>query len=210
MSLKHLTKELLSYFPKAKSRNNLMLDLGCGNTIHKEVCIHAGFEYVGLDYESDEANINGDAHALPFKDNSFDFILSIAVLEHIRYPFIAMKEANRVLKENGVFIGTVAFLEPFHGDSFYHHSHLGTYNSLKEGGFTIQCICPSSKYSVLMAQAKMGLFPRMAPLLSKIIVMPIYILHKTWWRIGKIFGKNAKENIRVRNTTGAFTFIAKK
>ena len=207
---KHLTKELLSYFPKAKSEEALMLDLGCGDTVHKDVCDYAGYEYVGLDYESREATITGDVHALPFKDKSFDFILSIAVLEHIRYPFVAMKEAYRVLKEDGIFIGTVAFLEPFHGDSFYHHTHLGTYNSLKEGGFRIEKICPSSKYSVLMAQAKMGLFPKMPPILSKSIVMPIHMLHKIWWKVGSIFSKHAQKDIRIRNTTGAFTFIARK
>ncbi|CCK81825.1 class I SAM-dependent methyltransferase [Desulfobacula toluolica] len=205
----HLTKELISYFPRAKTDNSLMLDLGCGSTIHREVSEYAGFEYLGLDYESKECQLLGDAHSLPFKDDSFEFILSIAVLEHIRFPFVMMKEAYRVLKPNGIFIGTVAFLEPFHGDSFYHHTHLGTYNSLQAGGFKIEKLCPSAEWSVLTAQAN-TLFPKMPRFLTNSILMPVNIFHKIWWRIGSFFSKKALEETRIQNTTGAFTFIARK
>lgn len=206
----HLTKELISYFPKAKEKDSIMLDLGCNNEIHREVCEHAGYEYLGLDYNSPRASILGDAHSLPFKDNSIDFVLSVAVLEHIRFPFVMTREVHRVLKPGGVFIGTVAFLEPFHSDSFYHHTHLGICNSLQSGGFKIEHIAPSERWSVLTAQARMVLFPMMPDFLSKALVMPLYALHKSWWNVKKLISGNDKEIERVLHTTGAFAFIAAK
>jgi SAM-dependent methyltransferase len=206
----HLSRKKMSYIPRAKREGSLALDLGCGYAIQRKVCEHAGYEYVGIDYQPGTAHILGDAHALPFKDESFDFIISIALLEHIRYPFVMMKEAHRVLHRGGVFIGTVAFLEPFHGGSYYHHTHLGTLNSLLEGGFTVEHIAPSEKWSVLTAQASMGLFPQMPDFLSKALVLPLHILHRIWWKIVAILHKTNTTESRICHTTGAFTFIARR
>ncbi len=206
----HLTREIMSYFPKAKTTSSMVLDLGCGEGIHRSVCERAGFEWVGLDYSSPQAPIIADAHSLPFENDAFDFILSVAVLEHIRYPFVVMQEAYRVLKPHGRFIGTVAFLEPFHGDSYYHHTALGIYNSLQYGGFRIEKIAPSEEWSVLEAQATMGLFPKMPQFLAHSLIFPLQILHKLWWKLASLLTCKANESVRITNTTGAFVFIAGK
>jgi SAM-dependent methyltransferase len=209
----HLTGELLSHFPKARSKNSLVLDLGCGNANHREVCERAGYEYLGLDYNAPRAPILGDAHSLSFKDNSFEFILSLAVLEHIRFPFVMMSEAHRVLKPQGKFIGTVAFLEPLHGGrapSFYNYTHLGTLNSLQYGGFEVEHIGPEKEWSGLVALASMGLFPGMPFPLVKLVVSPFQALHRLWWRVGRSMGSKATVHSRLLTTTGGFTFIAFK
>ncbi|MFH1507995.1 MAG: class I SAM-dependent methyltransferase [Candidatus Omnitrophota bacterium] len=208
----HLSKELISYFPKAKQDGDIMLDLGCGDAVHREVCEHAGFEYLGLDYDSSDALILGDAHALPFKDNSFSFMLSVAVLEHIRYPFVMMKEAYRVLKPGCKLIGTVAFLEPLHGVSFYHHTHLGTFNSLQFAGFNIEHIASNPRWPGLKALASMKLFPHLPQQILDLLILPLYWLHRAWWKLGYFITRSEKssEQSRILHTTGSFSFIAHK
>jgi len=207
---RHLNPEILSHIPRATPHGCLMLDLGCGTGIHQETGERAGYEWVGIDYDKLGAPLYGDAHALPFADRSFDFIFSIAVLEHIRYPFVMMREAHRVLKPGGMFIGTVAFGEPFHENSYYHHTHLATVNSLEHGGFDIQAVAPSRDWPVLRAQAAMGLFPEMPNLLARLIVAPVQLLHRLWWRVAGLVSDKATEQARVCNTTGSFTFIASR
>jgi SAM-dependent methyltransferase len=206
----HLTSAMLDRFPLAQSRSSMALDLGCGMGIHRSVCQRAGFQWVGLDYAEAGAPILGDGHALPFVDESFDFILTIAVLEHIRYPFVMFQEVQRVLKPGGKLIGTVAFLEPFHGHSYYHHTDLGTLNLLAHSGLSTEEIAPHKDWMVLTAQARMGLFPRMPPKLAHLAVLPIDLLHRLWWRLGRLVDPRATENLRLRTTTGAFTFVAVK
>ena len=206
----HLDDILLSYFPQASGPDSLVLDLGCGTARHREVCEHAGFHYVGLDYDSPDATVLGDAHALPFDDGSFEFVLCVSVLEHVRFPFLAIAEAHRVLKPGGRLIGDVAFLESYHSHSFYHHSHLGIWNLLDYAGFEIDVIAPNPTWPALVAIACDGLFPKMPRPLARALVSPVESLHRAWWWAGAHLRDRTRvnEGIRVRNLSGSFSFIA--
>ena len=94
-----------------------VLDLGCGNGRLYELLRKKSADYYGVDasekliaiakqrYPNAKFRV-ADALNLPFLDNFFDKIISIAVLHHIpsqelRLQFL--KEANRVLKPKGLF-----------------------------------------------------------------------------------------------------------
>jgi SAM-dependent methyltransferase len=205
----HLTPELLSHFPKA-APGSLALDLGCGTGIHRAVCEHAGFEWIGVDWDKRGAPLWGDGHALPFADEAFDFVLSIAVLEHIRYPPVMLREALRVLRPGGTFIGTVSFNEPFHENSFYHHTHLGALSALRHAGFDVEAVAPNPAWAVLRAQANMGLFPKLPDAVGRAIVAPVQLLHRLWWRLARLVSGKATEHARVLHLTGSLAFIASK
>lgn len=209
---KHLDADLLSHFPRARTQESLALDLGCGDGLHREICEHAGFVYVGLDSQGTGARLLGDAHALPFRDESFEFALSVSVLEHIRYPFVMATELFRVLRMSGRVVGTVAFLEPYHGQSLYHHTHLGVYNTLAFAGFRIETIAPSKSWSILSAPATLALFPGLPKAVCKALMLPVTLLHRAWWGLQRLTSGDERwsEQQRLLAVTGAFTFIARK
>lgn len=205
-----MTDELLSHFPSASDDDSLMLDLGCGNGVHRTICEHAGFEWIGIDIESQAAPYLSDAHALPFENNTFEFVLSIAVLEHIENPFQMMSEVYRVLKPGGKVIGTVAFLEPYHSRSYFHHSPLGTLHILDSAGFEEVSIGPG--WHSLDAQAQNALFPKMPDLLGSALIKPIKSFHKLWFAVGRrIFNDiETTELYRRHSTAGGVQFIGNK
>lgn len=208
-----LTPELVSHFPRADKPGGMMLDIGCGKLgAYAAVLKGTNLEYVGLDYDGEGADLLGDAHALPFKDGTFEFALSIAVIEHLRHPLVAMSEVFRVLKPGGLFIGTVAFIEAFHMNSFYHHSHVGTYNSLATAGFEVCQIEPNQEWSGIQAVAKMALFPGMRRKMTNLIVWPIQAMSNLWWTtLGYRYHEIGKDKtLRQLATTGGYRFIAMK
>lgn len=150
------SRELFSALLAADVRGGDLLDLGCGPRDQAAPSGHCGFRYVGIDLFSAEADVRADAHALPFLDETFDVVLSYAVLEHLHNPFVALSEVHRVLKPGGVFVGTVSQGEPFH-DSFFHHTPWGLAAVAKAAGFELGRLWPSR--DTLEALATMGRYP---------------------------------------------------
>lgn len=106
------------------SRNELVLDCGCGrrpeyfpNVVNYEI----------VDY--DTTDILGVGERLPFRDNSFDAVVSIAVLEHVRDPFACAREISRVLKPGGELYCSIPFLQPYHG--YPHHYFNATHQGIR-------------------------------------------------------------------------------
>jgi SAM-dependent methyltransferase len=64
----------------------------------------------------DSVSLVGDAHRLPFQDNSIDSLIYQAVLEHVQDPRRVIDEATRVLKPGGYLYLEVPFLQGFHAD----------------------------------------------------------------------------------------------
>ena len=77
-------------------------------------------EYITVDIDR-KANpdVIASVEDLPFKDNNFDIILCLEVLEHVKVPEKAINEMRRVLKKNGKLIISIPFLTPIHMEEDY-------------------------------------------------------------------------------------------
>lgn len=107
-----------------KYASGLVLDCGAGKRpIYYENVVN--FEIVPYD----TTDVVGVGEELPFKDDSFDAVISVAVLEHVKDPFRCAREISRVLKPGGELLCCVPFLQPFHG--YPHHYYNMTYMGLK-------------------------------------------------------------------------------
>ncbi len=95
-----------------KDHGKKLLDIGCGSPAK---CVKEGsfLRTIGYGQGIDiyPRNIEfdfkiGDMQKIPFEDEKFDVVTAIEVIEHVENPSKALKEVNRVLKKDGVFVMT--------------------------------------------------------------------------------------------------------
>lgn len=105
--------------------SSIVLDVGAGNmalnlpnVIRTDVTLTPYVDVVA------------DAHALPFLPGTIDFVFSLAVIEHLRNPFVAAQETYNVLRDGGYVYGECNFVFPYHG--YPHHYFNATQQGLEE------------------------------------------------------------------------------
>lgn len=111
--------------------NKAILDLGCGMGGLSISLVKKGYNVVALDLNKDYCKItklrghrygidmkmvNSLGEFMPFKNESFDIVLCFDVLEHVKNPWLVLREIHRVLKLGGkVFVNVInryAFKDP--------------------------------------------------------------------------------------------------
>ena len=105
-------------------RDGLIVDVGAGK---RDIYYENVVNYEIVNY--DTTDVLGVGEELPFLDNSFDAVISVAVLEHVRDPFRCARELIRVLKPGGQLFCCVPFLQPLHG--YPHHYYNMTHQGLR-------------------------------------------------------------------------------
>jgi SAM-dependent methyltransferase len=107
-----------------KYKDGIILDCGAGardvyydNVVNLEI----------KNYDTTDVIAVGES--IPFKDDSFDAVISVAVLEHVRNPFECAREIARVLRPGGELYCCVPFLQPYHG--YPHHYFNVTHQGIR-------------------------------------------------------------------------------
>ena len=115
-----------------------VLDVGCGNGRLKSL-LPAGSSYTGIDLHGKVADYKVDLskEQFPFTDESFDFAVCNAVLEHVENPEFVDSEIRRALKPKGILYISVPFLQPYHPDpeDYRRFTQKGLIDFLEDRGF---------------------------------------------------------------------------
>ena len=82
-----------------------VLDVGCGTGLISQ--LYPNFDITGLDISDGMLShnpykwIKASAEAIPFEDNTFDFVVCRSLLHHLDRPIQGLREMFRVLKPGG-------------------------------------------------------------------------------------------------------------
>ena len=131
---------LMSLINEVIKKDGLILDCGSGkrNFIHKNLIQSEVVPY-------DNVDVLASNQKLPFINNSFDLIISLDVLEHVTDPIKSSSELSRCLKNGGLLLVDIPFLQAEHGypDHYFNASRSGMKILFKELKSIIHLVPPS-------------------------------------------------------------------
>lgn len=108
-----------------------VINIGAGGEI-ADTLRGLGLKFKEVDVDPDRAPdflmSMEDMQMIP--DNSVDAVFCLEVLEHVKNPFLAVRETKRILKPGGILVGSTPFLFPIHDspNDFYRYTEFGINN----------------------------------------------------------------------------------
>ena len=128
-------RKLVFDFLKKIPKTAKILDVGCGSGHTIQYLKSKGFEnIIGIDNSStfvDKYAYVADATYIPFKKESFDVVLCLDVLEHMKDDSLVSSAILNVLKKEGVLILTVPAFNFLWNNHDIINNHFRRYNSIE-------------------------------------------------------------------------------
>lgn len=178
--LKNVLIKITKYL---KTRDNILVDYGCGYHPYKGILTPFCKKYIGVDIVANPYTtyIVKEEQKLPLKDNAADIVLSTQVLEHVANVNFYLGECRRILKMNGLLILSTHGIWPYHPfpDDYHRWTKIGLSKQLLKSGFKINDIVPilgpfatSTQYELLLIAEKMQRFG----IFGRILMIPVCII----------------------------------
>ncbi|ELS02154.1 methylase involved in ubiquinone/menaquinone biosynthesis [Xenococcus sp. PCC 7305] len=144
-NINHINKFLRKVISQITNNQNYIVDVGAGNSPYYEYFTGKIARYIAIDRFTSLANdderqiekLSGYAENLPLENETADIVLCNQVLEHVNDPIKATTEIYRILKPDGLFIGSVPHVSPIHLEpyDFRRYTDLGIKKLLENAGF---------------------------------------------------------------------------
>jgi SAM-dependent methyltransferase len=146
-----MERVLRAVAPQARGR---LLDVGCGDKPYEAwfrpyVSAYVGIEH-GATFQATAAGGRGrpdvvySGGTVPFRDATFDTVLSVQVLEHTPRPAALLAEMRRVLKPDGLLILTAPFQFRLHEQphDYFRYSPHGLRHLCADAGLEVFEVIP--------------------------------------------------------------------
>jgi len=190
-----------------------ILDYGCGARPYEH--LFEGFvdKYTGVDVgDNPHADLKiQPGEQLNFEDNTFDFVLSSQVLEHVKDVDQYMEECRRLLKPGGVLLLSTHGTWQFHASPYDYNrwTCMGLQYLIERSGFEVIDYKPILGQLAVTSQLRLSFFDSFANMIGtagRILLAPVAILYQF-----KMMIEDAITPARVKKRDSAiFLFIAKK
>lgn len=149
------TPDALAMIDRATGGGGWVLDCGAGSRPER---LRHVVNLEITDYPF--TDVLGIGESLPFADASFEAVLSLAVLEHVRDPFSCAREILRVLKPGGEVLADVPLLQPVHGypNHYYNMTQAGLINLFGDDAEILERKVPPHGHPIFAVQWLLGAY----------------------------------------------------
>ena len=213
--MKKITRKHLRPFLQKYSTQEVVLDIGGGRAIknHSYQDVFPNRHTFDIDPNREPDTI-GDAHALPFSNESYSFMVCTEVLEHLHSPQIAIDEMERVMKSGGTLILTTRFVFPIHDQpiDYFRFTKYGLQELFKN--WNIVEIVPETKtFSALGALLQRTGFQtklKGGKFTKAILYSLAYVFDQLNWLIVEEYGNIKKDSMETDIMTTGYYLVARK
>ena len=191
MSRRNLYKFFMESLVEIKSMENLrVLNIGAGGPIQGIIELSLNTKKVTtIDIDpARKPDIVMDVTNLEFNDNSFDLVIMMEVLEHVKEPKKALSEIYRVLSHNGKLIMSTPFILGIHDEpyDYYRFTKYGLEYLLSDFKIEIQETNDFAHTILVLIGRLMKSKLRRDKIVSLIIFIPLLLVYPMVFIISKI------------------------